>query len=607
MAQKHLKHKALDSGLATLVFKQVKPYSKWLLLIFIAMLVETIMGLAAPWPLKIIIDNVIGNQPLPLWISWVKGFGLQGGKMAWASSAAILLVVITIIGAIAGYINSYFTESVSQYIANDVRIQVYHHLQRLSLSYYDTHQIGKIFSTITTDVTTMQDFISNSLLGILIDGMAIIGILGLMFYLNFDFALIALSVTPFLLFFVIKFKKRVKVLMHELRDDQSNMFVVLQQGLESVRVINAFGSQQFEENKLKKASMETVHAALKTRRLKSMLSPVVSIMVSICIALVLWKGAGLVLNNALSIGALTVFLSYLNKFFSPVKDLAKMTNALAQATVSLERIQLILKTDTIIPEKINAIKPNNFNGEIIFKNVTFSYQPEAKVLRDININIQPGQRIGICGPTGGGKSTVASLIPRFYDTTGGQILIDGIDISLYTLEGLRGQIGFVLQDTVLFYGSVRDNIAYGRLTATENEIQEAAKLANAIEFIEKMPHGYDTLIGERGVTLSGGQRQRIGIARAILRNSPILILDEPTAALDAESEKIVMEALEKLMKGRTVIIIAHRLSTIAHCDKIIVIKDGVVAEEGSHNDLISLGEVYAELYHIQSYKEANKS
>ena len=607
MAQKHLKHKALDSGLATLVFKQVKPYSKWLLLIFIAMLVETIMGLAAPWPLKIIIDNVIGNQPLPLWISWVKGFGLQGGKMAWASSAAILLVVITIIGAIAGYINSYFTESVSQYIANDVRIQVYHHLQRLSLSYYDTHQIGKIFSTITTDVTTMQDFISNSLLGILIDGMAIIGILGLMFYLNFDFALIALSVTPFLLFFVIKFKKRVKVLMHELRDDQSNMFVVLQQGLESVRVINAFGSQQFEENKLKKASMETVHAALKTRRLKSMLSPVVSIMVSICIALVLWKGAGLVLNNALSIGALTVFLSYLNKFFSPVKDLAKMTNALAQATVSLERIQLILKTDTIIPEKINAIKPNNFNGEIIFKNVTFSYQPEAKVLRDVNINIQPGQRIGICGPTGGGKSTVASLIPRFYDTTGGQILIDGIDISLYTLEGLRGQIGFVLQDTVLFYGSVRDNIAYGRLTATENEIQEAAKLANAIEFIEKMPHGYDTLIGERGVTLSGGQRQRIGIARAILRNSPILILDEPTAALDAESEKIVMEALEKLMKGRTVIIIAHRLSTIAHCDKIIVIKDGVVAEEGSHNDLISLGEVYAELYHIQSYKEANKS
>ena len=267
---------------------------------------------------------------------------------------------------------------------------------------------------------------------------------------------------------------------------------------------------------------------------------------------------------------------------------------------------MILQTDTIIPEKPNAIKPGSLKGEIIFKNVAFSYQSDAKVLHDVNIDIQAGQRIGICGPTGGGKSTVASLIPRFYDITGGQILVDGIDISQYTLEGLRGQIGFVLQDTILFYGSVRENIAYGRMDASENEILEAAKLANADEFIKKMPHGYDTLVGERGVTLSGGQRQRIGIARAILRNAPILILDEPTAALDTESEKVVMEALEKLMKGRTVITIAHRLSTIAHSDKIIVIKDGVVAEEGSHHDLIRLGEIYAELYHIQSSEEAEK-
>ena len=606
MSKKYLTQQAPVTGLSALVFKQVKPYTKWLVLIFIAMLVETIMGLAAPWPLKIIIDSVIGHQPLPLWIARVKGFGPNAGKMAWAASASILLVIITIIGAVAGYVNSYFTESVSQYVANDVRLQVYHHLQKLSLSYYDTHQIGKILSTITTDVGTMQDFVSNSLLGILVDGMTIVGILGLMFYLNFDFALIALAITPFLVFLVTKFKRRVKVLMHEVRNDQSNMFAVLQQGLESMRVINAFGSQRVEEDKLKKVSLKTVHAALKTRRLKSLLSPVVSVMVSICIALVLWRGAGLVLKDVMTVGALTVFLSYLNKFFSPVKDLAKMANAVAQATVSLERIQMILQTDTIIPEKPNAIKPGSLKGEIIFKNVAFSYQSDAKVLHDVNIDIQAGQRIGICGPTGGGKSTVASLIPRFYDITGGQILVDGIDISQYTLEGLRGQIGFVLQDTILFYGSVRENIAYGRMDASENEILEAAKLANADEFIKKMPHGYDTLVGERGVTLSGGQRQRIGIARAILRNAPILILDEPTAALDTESEKVVMEALEKLMKGRTVITIAHRLSTIAHSDKIIVIKDGVVAEEGSHHDLIRLGEIYAELYHIQSSEEAEK-
>ena len=599
MAQLKVKETQKSKGISQLVFKQVKPYKKWLLLIFLAMLLETVMGLAAPWPLKIIIDSVIGNQSLPNWLFWMNDLSVRQDKMTLAASAAILLVIITIIGAIAGYMNSYFTESVSQFVANDVRLQVYHHLQRLSLSFYDSHQIGKILSTITTDVSTMQDFVSNSLLSILIDAMAISGILVLMFYLNWNFALVALSITPILIFFVAKFKKRVKKLIHVVRDDQSEMLSVLQQGLESIRVVEAFGSQQVEEERLKKISLETVNAALKTRRLKALLSPVVSITVSFCIAMVLWRGADLVLKDAMSIGALTVFLSYLNKFFSPVKDLAKMTNAVAQATVALERIQLILETDTIIPEKPGAINPGLLKGEIVFENVAFSYNAETNVLKDVNISILAGQRIGICGPTGGGKSTVASLIPRFYDASSGNILIDGIDITNFTLDGLRGQIGFVLQDTLLFYGSVRENIAYGRPGANETEILEAARLANAEEFILKMPRGYDTLVGERGATLSGGQRQRIGIARAIVRNSPILILDEPTAALDTESEKIVMEALEKLMKGRTVITIAHRLSTISNSDQILVIKDGIVYEEGTHQELIVRGGIYAELYNIQ--------
>lgn len=600
MSPAKLQQLKASQSITSLVLKQVAPYKKWLVLIFVAMLVETLMGLAAPWPLKIIIDSVIGNHPLPGWLGWMKGLYNGGNKMGLAATSCLLLVGLTVIGAIAGYINSYFTESVAQYIANDVRIQVYHHLQRLSLAYYDTHQVGKILSTITTDVLTMQDFVSNALLGILVDSMAIAGILGLMFYLNWDFALIALSVTPFLLFFVARFKKTVKKLMHEVRKDQSNMFAVLQQGLESIRVVNAFGSQDVEEERLKKVSLETVIAALKTRRLKSLLSPVVSIIVTFCIAVVLWRGTNLVLAGVMTVGALTVFLSYLNKFFSPVKDLAKMANAVAQATVALERIQLILQTDTIIPQKPDAINPGKFRGEIIFDQVAFSYNDETEVLHHVNFKINTGQRIGICGPTGGGKSTVACLIPRFYDPTAGRILIDGVDINNYTLDGLRNQIGFVLQDTVLFYGSIKENIAYGRQGATEEEVIEAAKLANADEFISKMPHGYDTLVGERGLTLSGGQRQRIGIARAIVRNSPILILDEPTAALDTESEKIVMDALEKLMKGRTVITIAHRLSTIYDADKIIVIKDGLVAEEGTHKELVAFGKIYAELYHIQS-------
>jgi subfamily B ATP-binding cassette protein MsbA len=344
--------------------------------------------------------------------------------------------------------------------------------------------------------------------------------------------------------------------------------------------------------------LETVQAALKARRIKSIVSPVFALGVSICTGFVIWRGAYLILGGLMTIGSLTVFLAYMSKFFSPVKDLGKMTVSIAQATVALERIQRILKADKIIPQKPNAYDPGNLKGDITFDHVYFSYNPEVSVLNDIHIEIRAGQRIGICGPTGGGKSTLASLIPRLYDPTSGHVLIDGHDISDYTIEGLRREIAFVLQDTMLFYGTIRNNIAYGRPGATEKEIVEAARLANADEFISKLPMGYDTIIGERGITLSGGERQRIGIARAVIRNSPILILDEPTASLDSESEKIVSDALGKLMEGRTVITISHRLNTIVSADKIFVIKEGRVIEEGTHQSLLEKKGVYADLYQV---------
>jgi ABC-type multidrug transport system fused ATPase/permease subunit len=591
-----------SQSLSGLVNELISPYKKWLLIIFVAMLLQTAMSLAAPWPLKIIIDNVIGHQKLPSWLSWLNVFSYRDIKTAemLAIVAAVTLVLVTAIGAIAGYLVSYFTESVAQYVANDLRRRLYHHLQRLSLTYYDSHQVGQIMNTITTDVSTVQDFVASTLLSLLIDALSIIGMLGLMFYLNWDFALIAVAVTPFLLFFVAKFKKTVKKATREVRKDQGNMVAVLQEGLECIRVVNAFGRQDWEEERLMKVSTETVNAALKARRIKALLSPVVTVTVTICVAVVLWRGAELVLTGGMTIGTLTVFLSYMSKFFSPVQDIAKLTNTIAQATVALERIQTILNTDTAIHQKPGAYKPDKLAGKVVFEHVSFGYSAETTVLHDINLTIQSGQRIGVCGPTGGGKSTVVSLIPRFYDVNAGRVMIDGVDVKDYDLESLREQIGFVLQDTVLFYGSVHDNIAYGRTDATSEEIIEAAKLANAHDFIMKMPHGYDTLVGERGVTLSGGQRQRIGIARAIVRNAPILILDEPTASLDPEAEQIVMDALEKLMKGRTVITIAHRLSTITNADKIFLLKDGMLAEEGTHEELMKQQGFYAELYHIQS-------
>ena len=596
----YLAEKPQSSGsLIRLVFGVVRPYRKWLLVIFLAMLMETVMSLAAPWPLKIIIDNVISHRPLPEWLAWMNLISFGENKLAIVVAAATGVVIIAAAGAGAGYIDNYFTESVAQHVANDLRRKLYHHLQRLSLSYYDTHQIGKVLSTLTTDVATLQDFTSSTLLSIIIDSLSIIGMLCLMFYLNWDFAMVAVGVAPFLLLFVARFKRTVKKATRELRLDQSKMLAVLAQGLESMRTVNAFGRQELEEEKLRKISEETVNAALRARRLKSFLSPVVAITVAMCIAFVLYRGAGLVLTGLMTVGSLTVFLSYLGKFFNPVQDLAKLTNNIAGATVALERIQSILDTDIIIPQKANAKYPLKIRGDILFDHVFFSYQQGSPVLNDLTLKINAGQHIGICGPTGSGKSTLASLIPRFYDPVSGSVIIDNVNIKDYQLDGLRNQIAFVLQDTVLFYGTIRENIAYGRPDAREGEILEAARLANAEEFILKMPHGFDSLVGERGLTLSGGQRQRIGIARALIRNAPILILDEPTSSIDPGSEKIVLDALQKLMTGRTVITLTHRLNTIRQADNIIVLLDGTVAEEGTHEDLVNRGGVYSELLQIQ--------
>jgi subfamily B ATP-binding cassette protein MsbA len=593
------KDKPAARSMAPLVLDLVRPYRGWLTIIFLAMLVETAMSLAGPWPLKIVIDSVVGHHPMPHWIVSLLGPGIADHKMGLAAAAAAGLVLIAVLESAASYVDNYYTESVGQYVANDLRMRMYHHLDRLSLGYYDKQQTGNLLSTITTDITTIQNFASGATLGILVDLLTIVGMLGLMFWLNFDFALIAVGVTPFLLLFVMRFKKAVKKATHEVRRRQSDIVAVVQEGLESMRVVKAYGREQLEEEHLKKASQAAVDAALKARRIKSVLSPVVTVVVSLCTAFVLYRGASLILRDAMTIGALTVFLSYLNKFFKPVQDLAKMTNSIAQAAVGVERVQTILSADEMILERPDAREPQAVKGEITFDKVAFAYKPDSPVLKEISFTIKPGQLVGFVGATGGGKSTVASLIPRFYDATAGRVLIDGVDVRDYKLKPLRNQIGCVLQDTVLFAGTIAENIAYGRPGATREEVVAAAKLANADEFIAKMPQGYDSAVGERGMTLSGGQRQRIGIARAIIRNSPILILDEPTAALDTESEKVVMEALERLMKGRTAIAIAHRLSTIRDADKIVVFKDGVVAEQGSHEELLKLGGVYAELYHVQ--------
>ena len=592
-------HNEKGQGMMGLIRELLHPYRGSLIIIFAAMLVQSTMTLAAPWPLKIILDNVVGDhKPAPWFGALLKPLLAHGHRMHLAALAALAVVCIALLNAGASYVANYFTESVGQWVANDLRMRTYHHLQYLSLRYYDSHQSGVLLSTITADVLTIQNFASSATLGIVVDMFTILGMLVVMFCMNWDFTLIAVAVTPLMLLLASRFKKAVKKSTHEVRKQQSNIVAVVQQDLESIRVVKAFGRQELEQEALAAVSRATVAAALKAREVKALLSPIVTVIVSCCVAFVLWRGSLLILAGGMTAGELTVFLSYLASFFKPVKDLASMNNSIAQTAVAVERIRTILDADAILAERPDPSE-QAIRGEIVFDHVAFAYDANSPVLRDVSFTVKPGQMVGVVGPTGGGKSTIMSLIPRFYDPIAGTIRIDGIDVRDYQLKALRDQIGYVLQETVLFRGTVRENIAYGRAGATEEEIIEAAKLANADEFISRMPDGYQTMVGDRGDTLSGGQRQRIGIARAIIRNNPILILDEPTAALDTESERLVIEALERLMKGRTVLTIAHRLSTIRDADSIIVLKDGMVAEQGTHSQLLALGGTYAELYNIQ--------
>ncbi|MHA3022155.1 ABC transporter ATP-binding protein [Mycobacterium sp. BMJ-28] len=583
-----------------LILELIRPY-RWLVAgIFGVLVLQIVMGLAAPWPLKIVLDSVVGDHPLPSWLHGMLQPMLGGeGRMHIAGLAAIIVIVIAVIAAVATYVANYLTETVGQRIGNDLRTRAYHHLQQLSLNYFDTHRVGPILSTLTDDVDTIQDFASASTLGIATDLLTIVGMLFVMLWLQWDFTLVALAVAPLLLLFVSRIRKAVKAATHEVRRRESDIVAVAEEGLQSIRVVKAFDREDLQERQLAIAGQQAVDAALNARRVKSVVSPIVAVVVACCTALVLWRGSALILAGAMTAGTLTVFISYLVSFFKPVQDLAKLTNTIAMASVGVDRVNALLTAQTSVQEKPDAVEPARIKGAIAFERVAFSYDAETPVLRDVTFEVQPGQLVGVVGHTGSGKSSLVSLIPRFYDPSVGTVRIDGVDLRDYKLHELRRQIAYVLQDTVLFRGTIRDNIAFGRPDADHDEIVEMAKLANAHEFISEMPRGYDSAVGDRGLTLSGGQRQRIGIARALIRDSPILILDEPTAALDAESERLVMSALQHLMADRTVITIAHRLSTIRDADKIVVLEEGRVVEEGTHNQLLTAGGRYADLHRIQ--------
>jgi subfamily B ATP-binding cassette protein MsbA len=381
------------------------------------------------------------------------------------------------------------------------------------------------------------------------------------------------------------------------RKRESEIVSHTQEVVSSVRVVKAFASETYEKNRFRKVSLETVELALRARALKAGLSPGVQLITAIGAALVLWYGASLVISGTMGLGDLTIFISYVRKLYSPIRGLAKLPDTFSKPAIAFERIQEIM--DVEIKRQDQSRMAPKFTGRIEFDDVSFGYTPDRLILKNVSLTIEPGQVAAFVGPTGAGKTTIISLIPRFYEPTSGTIRIDGEDVRTLKLKSLRRQLGFVLQETLLFRAPVWENIAYGRSTATREAVVEASKLANAHDFIEQMPDGYDTIVGERGATLSGGQRQRIGIARAVIRSAPILILDEPTSGLDAVSETIVFDALHRLMIGKTCIVVTHRLATIRKADVIFVLNDGQVVERGNHEELLAKHGLYRELYESQ--------
>jgi len=577
----------------------LRPHWKSLTVAFIAVLGESATDLLEPWPIKIVIDYVLGSKKMPSWMSGMVTPTFGHDKISILYFAALLVVAIAVVGAISSYLEKYLTTSVGQWVMHDLRRSVYHHIQRLSLSFHDKGRTGDLISRITSDIDAIQDFISQALLGILVNLLTLVGMLAVMFYLDWRFTLIALSVAPLLFIVVYSFTRRIKRASRAVRKKESEVVSVVQEVLTSIRVVKAFAREDYEQERFERQSLESVETALQARSLKAKLAPIVQVIVAIGTCLVLWYGTRLVLAGQITTGSLVVFLIYLGKMYKPMRELSKMADTVSKASVGYERLREVVETELEVRTLKGAKAAPQFKGDLEFRHVDFGYNAESQILHDVNFKIKAGEVAAFVGPTGAGKTTIASLVARFYDPTGGEVRIDGKDIRSYKLKSLRQQISFVLQENLLFRATVWQNIAYGKPEASRDEIITAAKLANADEFIAQMPEGYDTIVGERGDTLSGGQRQRIAIARAVIRNAPILILDEPTSDLDAASEELVFEALGRLMKGKTSIVIAHRLATVQKADVIFALDKGSIVEHGTHEELLKLNGLYAELHEIQ--------
>ncbi len=583
-------------------WQYLRRYRGLALLAILAMAMQTAMDLMVPWPLKIIFDNVLTAHELPPQLSALlrdTGAGAGLTRLGLLNVMVASMLVIALIDALFTFIGGLLTASIGQRVLYELRIQVFDHIQSLSISFHKNSRVGDLTARLTSDIQAIQDLVSSGLNSLITNSMSVVGVLVIVAVVDWRFALLMLGATPLMFFVAGTYRKRIRQASRQFRTMEGQVGATAQEKIGAIQVVQAFANEEDEARQFALQTRKSLDAGLTVSRLQAELSPLVDLVGVIGLAMVTWLGAQEVMSGRITLGYLLLFTTYLRSILSPVRQLAKLSNQFSKADASAERVQEVLDIQPDVRDLPGARPAPQLRGAVRFEGVNFSYAKNTPVLQNIWARVEPGMTVALVGPTGSGKSTLIGLIPRFHDPQNGQVLIDGIDVRRFTLRSLRDQISLVLQEPVLFNATIRDNIVYGRAGASDVAVLRAARAANVEEFVRRLPDGYGTVLGERGGTLSGGQRQRIAIARAIVRDAPILLLDEPTSGLDTESEALVMDALRHLMEGRTTFVIAHRLSTIERADLILVLKQGQIHEGGTHRELLRAGGIYARLHALQ--------